>query len=180
VEAHLAFTLPVFSDIRYNLALEGGAMMDAGCYPASMVRLLTGEEPEVRSARALLHGADVDRAMRASLVFPSGCTGTLGASLWSWGSLLRLSARAVGSEGEMRVLNPLMPQLPHRLSVRSKGNHRVERFTRRPSYAYQLDAFTDAVLHGTPFPTTPEDAVANMALIDAVYRAAGLPVRRPS
>jgi predicted dehydrogenase len=180
VEAHLAFPLPKFSDIRYDLSLAGGAMMDAGCYPASMVRLLAGEEPEVRSARALLHGADVDRAMRASLTFPSGCTGTLTASLWSWGSLLRLSARAVGSEGEMRVLNPLAPQFPHRLSVRGKGNHRVERFARRSSYAYQLDAFTDAVLHGTPFPTTPADAVANMALIDAVYRAAGLPVRQPS
>jgi predicted dehydrogenase len=100
--------------------------------------------------------------------------------MWSWGSLLRLSARAVGSQGEMRVLNPLAPQFPHRLSVRGKGNHRVERFARRSSYAYQLDAFTDAVLRGTPFPTTPDDAVANMAVIDAVYRAAGLPVRQPS
>jgi predicted dehydrogenase len=180
VEAHLCFPLPKFSDIRYNLALAGGAMMDAGCYATSMVRLLGGEEPTVRSARALVHGKDVDRAMHAELEFPSGHTGTLSASMWSIGSLLRISAKAVGTEGEMRVLNPIAPQFPHRLSVRANGNRRVERFTRRSSYAFQLDAFTDAVLHGKPFPTTPTDAVANMTVIDNVYRAAGLPIRQPS
>ncbi|MET1074231.1 MAG: Gfo/Idh/MocA family oxidoreductase, partial [Umezawaea sp.] len=180
VEAHVCFPLPKFSDIRYDLGLAGGAMMDAGSYSAHIARLLGGEEPEVRSAHALLHGADVDRAMKADLLFPSGHTGTVSASLWSLGSLLRISAKAVGSEGEMRVTNPLMPRLPHRLSVRTKDNRRVERFTRRSTYAFQLDAFTDAVLHGKAFPTTPADAVANMTLIDGVYRAAGLPVRRPS
>ena len=180
VEAHICFPLPKFSDIRYNLALAGGAMMDAGCYATSMVRLLGGEEPTVRSARALVHGKDVDRAMHAALEFPAGHTGTVSASLWSVGSLLRISAKAVGTEGEMRVLNPIAPQFPHRLSVRANGNRRVERFTRRPSYAFQLDAFTDAVLHGKPFPTTPTDAVANMTVIDNVYRAAGLPIRQPS
>ncbi|PRY43758.1 Gfo/Idh/MocA family protein [Umezawaea tangerina] len=180
VEAHICFPLPVFSDIRYDLRLAGGAMMDAGSYSAHIARLLGGEEPEVRSAQALLHGAGVDRAMTAQLRFPSGHTGTVSASLWSFGSLLRLSAKAVGTDGEMRVFNPLGPQLAHRLSVRAKDNKRVERFTKRSTYAFQLDAFTDAVLHGKPFPTTPADAVANMALIDAVYRAAGLPVRLPS
>jgi predicted dehydrogenase len=72
----------------------------------------------------------------------------------------------------MRVLNPVAPQVFHRLSVRANGNSRVERFSKRPSYAYQLDAFTGAVLHGASFPTTPEDAVATMSLVDAVYRAA--------
>ncbi|HEX6345045.1 Gfo/Idh/MocA family oxidoreductase [Umezawaea sp.] len=180
VEAHVCFPLPKFSDIRYDLRLAGGAMMDAGCYSANLVRVLGGGEPEVRSATALLRSPDVDRAMRAEVVFPSGCTGTVHTSLWSAGALLRLSAKAVGSAGEMRVLNPLAPQFGHRLSVRANGNSRVERFARRSSYAYQLDAFTDAVLHGTPFPTTPADAVANMALVDAVYRAAGLPIRQPA
>jgi predicted dehydrogenase len=100
------------------------------------------------------------------------------ASLWSC-SLLRISARVAGSRGELRVLNPIAPQYYHRLEVRRDGWRRVEWFDRRPSYAYQLDAFTDAVLDGKPFPTTPEDAVANMSVIDAIYRAAGLPVRLP-
>jgi predicted dehydrogenase len=56
----------------------------------------------------------------------------------------------------------------------------VERFRRRASYAYQLDAFAAAVLRGEPVKTTPEDAIENMTVIDAIYRAAGLPLREPS
>src|SRR5687768_4333668 len=55
VDARLCFPLPRFDDIRYSRALAGGALMDAGCYPVNLVRLLGGE-PEVRSARALLKG----------------------------------------------------------------------------------------------------------------------------
>jgi predicted dehydrogenase len=152
--------------------------MDAGCYPVNLVRLLGGE-PEVRSARALLKGPGVDRAMRAELRFEGGHTGTVVTSMWSR-SLLRLSAKVLGANGEMHVLNPFAPQMGHRLTVKLKGHRRVERFERRPSYEYQLDAFADAVLHGKPFPTTADDAVATMRVVDDIYRAAGLPVRRPS
>ena len=57
---------------------------------------------------------------------------------------------------------------------------RVERFPRRASYAYQLDAFAAAVLRGEPVKTTPEDAIENMIVVDAIYRTAGLPLREPS
>jgi len=53
-------------------------------------------------------------------------------------------------------------------------------FTRRASYAYQLDAFAAAVLRGEPVKTPPADSVENMTVIDAIYRAAGLPLREPS
>ncbi len=99
--------------------------------------------------------------------------------MWS-SDVLQVSARVVGDRGELRVLNPVMPQFFHRLSVRSGDGKRVERFSRRASYAYQLDAFAAAVLRGEPVKTTPEDAVENMTVIDAIYRAAGLPLREPS
>jgi len=102
------------------------------------------------------------------------------ASMWSAGGLLRISARAVGSAGEMRVFNPIGPHFGHRLSVRTTAGKRTETFARRSSYAYQLDAFTGAVLRGAPFPTTAPDAVATMTVIDAIYRAAGLPLREPA
>jgi predicted dehydrogenase len=73
-----------------------------------------------------------------------------------------------------------LPQYFHRLSIRSSEGKRVERFPRRASYAYQLDAFAAAVLRGEPVKTTPADAIENMAVIDAIYRAAGLPLRVPS
>ncbi|QQQ75776.1 Gfo/Idh/MocA family oxidoreductase [Saccharothrix sp. 6-C] len=179
VEARLAFPMPKFKDIRYSLDLAGGALMDAGCYAVNMVRYLGGDEPEVKSARALLKGEGVDRAMRAELKFPAGHTGTVVTSMWSR-SLLRLSAKVLGANGELRVFNPFSPQHGHRLTVKLDGHRRVERFDRRPSYEYQLEAFADAVLHGKPFPTTADDAVATMRVVDDIYRAAGLPVRQPS
>jgi predicted dehydrogenase len=60
--------------------------------------------------------------------------------------------------------------------VRDGKKHR-EKFPRKSTYAYQLEAFTSAVLHGTPVLTPPPDSVQNMRVIDAVYRAAGLPLR---
>ncbi|SDN83902.1 Gfo/Idh/MocA family protein [Lentzea jiangxiensis] len=179
VEASVCFPLPKFSDIRYDYSLAGGAMMDAGCYAVHMVRLLGGEEPEVRSAKALPHGPSVDRAMRATLRFPAGHTGSVHASLWS-STVLKLSMKAIGENGVLHVLNPLGPQLAHRLSLRLKDRKSTETFGRRSTYAYQLDAFTAAVLRGEPFPTTADDAVRTMTVIDAVYRAAGLPPRRPT
>ena len=179
VEAALCFPLPKFSDIRYNYSLAGGATMDAGCYAVHMARTFGGSTPEVVSAQAKLRDPQVDRAMTAELRFPGGHTGRVRCSMWST-HLLQINAKVVGSQGELRVLNPVMPQNFHRLSVRSANDSRVERFSRRASYAYQLDAFAAAVLRGEPVKTTPEDAIENMTVIDAVYRAAGLPLREPS
>lgn len=179
VEAAMCFPLPKFGDIRYDYSLAGGATMDAGCYAVHMVRTFGGSTPEVVSAHAKLRDPRVDRAMTAELKFAGGHTGRIRTSMWSR-DLLRMSATVTGTDGELRVLNPVVPQLFHRLTVRSADGRRVERFGRRPSYAYQLDAFVAAVMHGEPVKTTPQDAVENMTVIDAIYRAAGLPLRQPS
>lgn len=179
VEAALCFPLPKFSDIRYDYALAGGATMDAGCYPVHMVRTFGGATPEVLAAQAKLRDPRVDRAMTAEVEFAGGHTGRVRCSMWS-SRLLQISARVVGEDGEVRVINPVLPHVFNRLTVRSANGRRVERFARRPSYAYQLDAFAAAVLRGTPVETTTRDAVENMTVIDAIYRAAGLPLRSPS
>jgi predicted dehydrogenase len=179
VEAALCFPLPRFSDIRYNYSLAGGATMDAGCYAVHMARTFGGSTPEVVSAQAKLRDPQVDRAMTAELRFADGHTGQVRCSMWSK-HLLQISAKVVGERGELRVFNPVLPQFYHRLAVRSPDGKRVERLGRRPSYAYQLDAFVAAVRGGEPVRTTPQDAVENMTVIDAIYRAAGLPLREPS
>jgi predicted dehydrogenase len=179
VQTAMCFPLRKFSDIRYNYSLAGGATMDAGCYAVHMARTFGGGTPEVVSAQAKLRDPQVDRAMTAELRFADGHTGRVRCSMWS-SDLLRISAKVVGEHGELSVLNPVLPQMFHRLSVRSADGKRVERFSRRPTYAYQLDAFAAAVLRGEPVKTTPEDAVENMTVIDAIYRAAGLPLRQPS
>jgi predicted dehydrogenase len=176
VEAAMCFPLPKFSDIRYQYDLGGGALMDAGCYTIHWARLLGGGEPEVVSARAKRRGPDVDRAMTAELRFPGGHTGRISCSMWS-SSWLRFAARAVGEAGELRVLNPLFPHVVHRFSVRANGKRRTERFPRRPTYEYQLEAFCAAVLRDEPTLTPPSDSIATMRVIDAIYEAAGLPLR---
>jgi predicted dehydrogenase len=166
---------PIFkkSDIRYQHDLAGGALMDMGCYVINMARMLGGEEPEVCSATAKLQSPGVDRAMVAELQFPGGHTATVHASMWS-SSILHVAARVTGDEGEMRVLNPIGPHTLSVLRVRSGAGWRTEVPTRRATYAFQLDAFCDAVLRGAPVLTPPSDALANMRVIDAVYRAADL------
>ncbi|CAJ1501378.1 Gfo/Idh/MocA family oxidoreductase [[Mycobacterium] kokjensenii] len=178
IDAALSFPVPRFSDIRYQYALAGGALMDAGCYTVHMARTFGGATPEVVAAQPTLRSENIDRAMTAQLRFPAGHTATIRCSLWS-SKLLQVSVRVVGEDGELRAFNPLMPQYFHRLRVRSARGRRVERFSHRASYAYQLDAFADAVLRGAPVRTTPQDAIENMSVIDAIYTAAGLPLRHP-
>ncbi|HEV3281852.1 MAG TPA: Gfo/Idh/MocA family oxidoreductase [Acidimicrobiales bacterium] len=164
------------SDIRYQYGLSGGAMMDMGSYVVHMARMLGGEEPTVVSAQAKLQSPDVDRAMSACLQFPAGHTASVHCSMWS-SSVLHLAARVVGEQGEMRVFNPISPQYASWLRVRSSGTRRTEIPSRRPTYSFQLDAFCEAVLRDGPVLTGREDAVANMEVIDAVYRAANMAPR---
>ncbi|RSD16263.1 Gfo/Idh/MocA family protein [Amycolatopsis eburnea] len=179
VETAVCFPLPKFSDIRYDYGLAGGATMDAGCYAVHMARVFGGETPSVVSAKARLRSPRVDRAMTAEVRYPSGHTGRVTCSMWS-SSLLNISAKVTGSRGCISVLNPLMPQAYHRLSIQVDGVRRTEKFPRRATYAYQLDAFAAAALDGAPVKTSAADAVETMTVIDEIYRAAGLPVREPS
>ena len=179
VDVALCVLIPNFSGNCYNYTFAGGALMDAGSYVVNMVRTFGGSTPKVVAAQAKLRDPQVDRAMAAELRFAKGHAGRIRCSLWS-SDLFRARAKVVGDRGELRVLNPLMPQSFHRLSVRSTEGKRVERFSRRTSYAYQLDAFAAAVLRGETVKTTPEEAIENMTVIDAIYRAAGLPLRKPA
>src|SRR5262245_1982047 len=176
VEASFCIPFIPPGDIRWRLDLAGGAMMDAGCYPVSMVRFLAGAEPEVLAAEARLASPEVDRWMRAELRFPDGRTGRITAALFS-SALLRITARTIGDEGEMAVLNPLAPHFFHRLSLRTRTLRSTERVPGEATYIHQLRAFARAVARGERAPTDGAHGVANMAVIDAIYRKAGLSPR---
>ncbi|MFZ0667088.1 MAG: Gfo/Idh/MocA family oxidoreductase [Acidimicrobiales bacterium] len=176
IEAALCFPLPRFKDIRWQLPLAGGALMDAGCYPVHMVRTLAGSEPTVQKASAKLHSAGVDRRMEAEFTFADGPSGGIVASMWS-SSLLRMRVKVTGSEATMKVFNPVSPHMFNRLSISGSKRKRHERVQGAPTYNYQLEAFRAAVQEGAPTLTPPADAVANMRVIDAVYLAAGLEPR---
>jgi len=177
IETWLCFPLPKFKDIRYQLGLAGGATMDAGCYAIHMARHLAGTEPQVVSAHAKLHSPGVDRAMRAELRFGAGCTGRVTCSMWSR-QLLHIGFRVTGDAGELRVFNPVGPNFYNRISLRGRGRRTVEHLSRRPTYEFQLEAFCRAVGGGEAPVTGVSDAIANMEVIDAVYRSAGLAPRQ--
>jgi len=176
VEAWMQVPLFKRSDIRFELALGGGAGMDVGAYTTHQVRTLVGTEPTVVSASAKERSPGVDRWMRAELAFPDGVTGRTTVSLYG-GVPLRLALHLVGSKGVLKILNPTQPSLFSRFSVKVGDHRRHESFSRRPTYSYQLEAFVAAVLDGGPVLTPPADSIANMEVIDAIYRAAGLSPR---
>ena len=180
-EIEVAFAAPLAKrgDIRFQADLAGGAMMDMGCYTVSLLRLLAQAEPTVVAARARTSSPGVDRAMRADLTLPEGGVARIHCSLLS-ASVLRLHARVRGEEGELHVFNPFAPQFGHRIRVVTASGRRVERVTLKPTYDFQLRAFAAAVNDGVPVLTPPGDAIANMAIVDDVYRAAGLEPRRPT
>jgi predicted dehydrogenase len=176
VETAMCFPLPRFGDIRYDYDLAGGATMDVGCYTIHCLRLLAGEEPEVVSAEAKLKGPKIDRAMVAEMAFPSGATGRIHCSMWS-SSILKLGARVVGDQGEMKVRNFTMPHLFGKVTVSTEAGSRSEVASKDHTYVRQLDAFCGAVLRGGPNLTPPSDSIKTMEIIDAVYTASGLPLR---
>jgi predicted dehydrogenase len=165
-------------DIRLDFATGGGGLMDLGTYPVHWLRHVSGLEPEVRSATARTGPAEVDIVMEAELGFP-GAPHLTGRIRSSMDPAEPLVARLVieGDDGRMVVTNPLAPQMGHDLLLENAGGTLHEQVDRTPSYTYQLEAFATAVRDGTPVPTDGHDGTANMRVIDAIYRAAGLRLR---
>lgn len=163
------------TDIRWDLALGGGATMDLGCYPLSWMRWAVGAEPTVTSARAEATDDGVDAWLAADLTWASGATGSFRSSMVAAAGGSGLVVRAEG--GTMRVENPLAPQRGSSIMVQTPDGSETIEVDRSSTYAHQMAAFRDAVLTGSAYPTNPMDAVANMKAVDACYLAAGLPVR---
>lgn len=169
------FSVPLLQprSIQFRHALGGGAMMDVGCYTTNLLRFLAGAEPDVTRARARLIRPQVDRMMEADFGFADGRTGRILCALLS-GRLFRAQAVVQGIEGDLRVTLPFLPHRFHSITVSRGEVTRHERLDGKSTYYYQLRAFLEAARSGTPPLTDAFDAVANMRVIDAVYKAAGL------
>jgi predicted dehydrogenase len=165
-------------DIRWSWPLAGGALMDVGCYPVHLLRTVVGSEPTVRGATAEQGLPNVDGDMRIELEFAGGVAGLVRTSMQSPESFVY--AKFVGEDGELEVLNPFIPQDGNRLTITSNGETRTENVTTEASYNFQLRAVAEVLLHGGPVLTDVDDAIKNMDVIDASYRAAGLPLREPT
>lgn len=170
IEVRMGMPAPQADDPRWSLDLAGGALMDLGCYGLHIMRRFG--TPTIVRATAGQHSAGVDAWCDVELAFPSGATGlstnTMEADEHSF------TLRVAGTRGEAFVHNFIKPHDDDRLTVTTEGGTTVEHLGRRPSYVYQLEAFAAHVQRGTAVPLDTADAVANMALIDDAYRAAGM------
>jgi predicted dehydrogenase len=163
------------TDIRWDLPLGGGSTMDLGCYSLQWARFAAGSDPEIVSAEAVCPVDGVDGSLGAELRWPSGVTGRIHSSMIAPGATVEAWLRVTGEFGTLTATNPLAPQHGNATLVVDLGE-RVwfEPADTSATYYHQLVAFRDAILHGTVFPTTADDGVRTMELIDACYRAAGL------
>ena len=147
-----------------------------GCYPTTWVRHCVGEEPTVTSAEAVVGPPEnVDASIAAEFTFPSGATGHIESSMISTDHDIRLEV--TGTTGSITAVNPLAPQSGNMLTIRNEHGETSGEINAGITYDHMCRAFVDHVRLGTPFPTSGQDSIANMAAIDAVYQAAGLPLR---
>jgi len=175
------FTVPISRtspsgdlDIRWDYTASGGSLMDLGCYPMSWVRHITGEEPRVVSAEAIEDPDKIDAYMTCELAFPSGATGSVTSAM---DRERDIALTVTGTEGSMYARNPMAPQMGNELTITTAAGTTSAPVDGGISYDHMVQAFLNHLVHGAPFPTMGADSVNNMAAIDAVYSAAGLPVR---
>jgi predicted dehydrogenase len=176
IEAQFCFLLPSPNNIRFNYKLAGGALMDCGCYPISLIRHLAGAEPYVERAQARLFAPQVDRKMSADLSFTDGRTAHLVCDMLS-PKLFRSVLKVEGEAGKLSVINPYHPHWFHWLSLRGRNGSHLEQVRGENSYVLQLRAFIKAIRGETKLNTDPADAIGNMQVIDAIYEKAGLKLR---
>jgi predicted dehydrogenase len=163
------------TDIRNQPEAGGGALFDIGCYCVNLSRMLFGAEPvrvqgEVRRDEQM--GIDVSTS--GILGFANGVA-TFTCSIRSEPDQ---RVHVYGTRGRISLEIPfnIPPDLPTRVFVSSGGDPPVrpetETLTFDPADEYQIQAerFASAVLDGTPVPTPPEDAVANLRVIEELFR----------
>lgn len=162
------------ANVRHKVEWGGGGLLDIGCYPITMSRFIFGEEPR-RVMGALERDPEfgTDRLASAILEFSSGQQ-----SVFVCGTQSAFYQRThfLGSTGRVEVEIPWNApnDRPCRIFVGGamNGEPRVEEFPAVDQYTIQGDEFSRAIRGERDVPVPLEDALANMAVIEAVFRSA--------
>jgi D-xylose 1-dehydrogenase (NADP+, D-xylono-1,5-lactone-forming) len=168
IRSALSFPLTELGNVRMRPELDGGALMDVGCYCISASRLLAGE-PEAVSGRQVIGSTGVDVRFAATLVFPGDVLAQFdcGMDLFRRGEV-----EAIGSEGMIRVPDPISIERPGLELHRDGSLERIE-IEQADRYQLQFENFSDAIRgHGEPL-LGREDAVGQARVIEALYADAG-------
>lgn len=168
VHSSFSFFLQNRNEIPASAELAGGSLMDVGCYCVNLARLITNSEPE--GAVAFERRTSVDDTLVGVLQFPDRVLVQLDCSIESYD---RSRAEIVGSEGVILLEKPWFPG-EDRGEILLRRGSKEERIATPGGNGYHLEVedFADAVLSNRPPRWTIDDAVANMAAIDALLRSA--------
>ncbi len=174
VRATFSFGLTDPANVRMQPGLDGGALLDVGCYCVSGARLVAGE-PERVFAEQVVGETGVDMAFFGTMVFPGGVVAQFDASFQAPS---RQRLEAVGDEGELVVEAPWRTDWEGDPFLKRGG--RVERVdVERPNaYVLELENMGDAVRGRAEPLLGREDAVGQARVLAALLRSAeeGRPV----
>ena len=168
VKATFTFPLHDLSDVRALPELDGGALMDVGCYCVSGIRLLAGEPEHVRGEQ-VTGTTGIDMAFHGTLRCADDVVGQFEAS---FRSPQRQSLEAVGETGVLVVEAPWRLDWGGSVTLRRDGETEVVEVEGDDSYTRELENLADAIEGGAPALLGRADAVGQARVIDALYRSA--------
>jgi len=177
VQASFGFLLKDITNIRYNPELGGGALMDAGSYPLSLVRMIAGERPTQVQALARWSETGVERTLVASLEHPSGLLAQIACS---FATARNRRAIIVGDAGTLSTtyFNDTSAEMPARIEItRGVGwdaPREVIETGSMPGFLAEGEAFAALVYGGwDAWPgTTPQQSQDIMRTLEAIAESA--------
>lgn len=175
IRSTFSYSLYDAENIRLRTDVEGGSLMDVGCYCVSGSRLLAGE-PESVFGQAYVGPSGTDWVFTGAMRFPGDVL-----AQFDCGTALpeRDELEAIGSEGSLFLDDPWHCRKPVIELRRDDGE--VERIALDPvdSYRLELENLSDAIRGQAPLLLGREDAVAQARALEALHRSAGnaAPVR---
>ena len=176
IQACFGFPVANPANIRLNPDLGGGALLDAGSYPVSLIRLLAGEMPSRVSASATWTESGVDGTLIANLEFPSGL---LGQAACSFGTGIYRRAIVACEDGVVLTdyLNHLTADEPGVLEIRRGGweqTQETKRFEPLSGFLAEAESFARLVRSGSSGWTgmTETESVDVMRMLEAIIASA--------
>ncbi len=159
------------SNIRNRVENGGGALYDIGCYAVSVARWLVGSEPR-RCLSLVERDPDfgTDRLSTGILDFGSArATFTVGTRVHP-----HQRVEVLGEKGSLSLGLPFnaYPDVPMKLEIRTGLGTREVAAGPLDQYAELFAAFSRALRSGAPAPTPVADGIANMAVLDSLFRSA--------
>ena len=173
VRSAFSYSLYDFDNIRLQTGVEGGALMDVGCYNVSGSRLLGGEPTRVWG-EAWYGPSGTDWVFTGTMRFPGGVIATFDCGTAMTG---RDELEAIGSEGSLFLDDPWHCANPAIELRREDGVERIE-IAREDSYRLELENLSDAIRGEAPLLLGREDALGQARVLEALHASAtsGAPV----